>query len=60
MEWLVRKGAIADEIASFAKERGVSCIVMNVHRGNLDDETRLHGIVSDVIREAHCPVLTIP
>ncbi len=60
IEQTVGEGTVADEILSFAKKRDVGSIVMSVHHGDLDDGTRLRGIVSDVIRRAHCPVLSVP
>jgi len=59
-EYSVRQGQVADEIVSLAKERNADFIVMSVHVGDLADGTRLHGTVSDVVREANCPVLTVP
>jgi universal stress protein A len=59
VEQFLRQGRIAEHILSFAKEKGVAFIVMGVDHGDLEDGTRLHGIVSDIVREAHCPVLTV-
>ena len=59
VEYFVQEGRIAERALSFAKEKDVDLIVMAIHHGNLDDGTRLHGIVSDIVRESHCPVLTV-
>jgi nucleotide-binding universal stress UspA family protein len=59
MEYFVQQGRVAERALSFAKEKKVDLIVMAIHHGNLDDGTRLHGIVSDIVRESHCPVLTV-
>ena len=58
VERLIRQGDIIENILSLANEKEVSFIAMGVHRGDLEDGTRLHGIVSEIIREARCPVLT--
>lgn len=47
------------QICTFADERRVSLIIMGVRNGNLATGERLHGTTAQVIREAHCPVLTI-
>lgn len=57
--YFVEDGRIAQRVLSFAKEKNVGLIVMAIHQGNLDDGTRLHGTVSDIVRESHCPVLTV-
>lgn len=55
----LREGRIAERTVSFATEQNAAFIVMGVQHGDLEGGTRLHGIVSDVVREAHCPVLTV-
>ena len=50
---------IADLIRTIAEKEKVDLILMGVRSGNLESGERLHGTVSEVIRQAHCPVLTI-
>ena len=59
VDGFILEGPAAVRIESFARERNVDLIVMGVRRGDLEDGTRLHGTVSDVIREAPCPVLSL-
>lgn len=59
-EGLVLEGSVAKLILSSAKEKGADLIVMSVRQGDLEDGTRLRGTVSDIIREAPCPVLSLP
>ena len=59
VEEFVREGHVAEKVLAFAKEKNVDFIVMGVHHGDLADGTRLHGVVSDLVREAHCPVFTV-
>ncbi|WP_348266090.1 universal stress protein [Edaphobacter paludis] len=59
VEYSAEEGRIAERTLSFAKEKHVDLIVMAIHQGNLDDGTRLHGIVSDIVRESQCPVFTV-
>jgi nucleotide-binding universal stress UspA family protein len=54
-----RHGAIARNILLLAEKNNADFIVMGVHQGDLEDGTRLHGIVSAIVREARCPVLTV-
>ncbi len=58
VEHFVQSGPIAERIVSLAKEKNTDLIVMAVRPGELENGTRIHGIVSNVVREAHCPVLT--
>lgn len=55
----MQDGRVAENILLFAKEKNADFIMMGVHRGDLENGTRLHGIVSEVVREASCPVLTV-
>ncbi len=55
----LQKGRIAECMVSFAKEQNAAFIVAGVQQGDLVDGTRLHGVFCDVVREAHCPVLTV-
>jgi len=57
--YFVEDGRIVQRVLSFAREKHVDLIVMAIHQGNLDDGTRLHGTVSAIVRESHCPVLTV-
>lgn len=50
---------IADQIRILAEKEKVDLVVMGVRTGNLESGERLHGTVADVIRQSHCPVLTI-
>jgi nucleotide-binding universal stress UspA family protein len=59
VEQLVREGKVEANILSVAKEKRADFIIMGVHHGDLDDGTRLHGTVSEIVREASCPVFTI-
>ena len=59
VQGLLLDGPVPLTIASCAKERGIGLIVMSVRPGDLEDGTRLHGVISDVIREAPCPVLSL-
>jgi nucleotide-binding universal stress UspA family protein len=59
VETFIQQGSIAESTVSFAKEKNVDYIVMGVHHGDLEDGTRLQGTVSDIVREALCPVLTV-
>lgn len=59
IECLVREGQIGETVLSVAEEKHADFIVMGVHHGDLQDGTRLHGIVAEVVREARCPVFTI-
>lgn len=52
-------GDIAERIVSLAKEKSVDFIVMGVHHGDLEDGSRLHGTVSDIVKAARCPVFTV-
>lgn len=56
---LLVEGDVSPSIVSCAKERGIGLIVMSVRPGDLEDGTRLHGAICDVIRDATCPVLSI-
>jgi nucleotide-binding universal stress UspA family protein len=57
VEQRMREGRIEENILAVAREEHADFIVMGVHGGDLEDGTRLHGIVSEVVREADCPVL---
>jgi nucleotide-binding universal stress UspA family protein len=59
VKYFIEGGDIAESAVSFAREKHVDFIVMGAHHGDLDDGTRLHGIVSDIVRDAPCPILTI-
>jgi len=59
VEYFMRRGTAVDEILSFAQEKDVDFIVMGAHRGDLEDGTRLHGLVSNVVRESRCPLLSV-
>jgi nucleotide-binding universal stress UspA family protein len=59
VKYFIESGDIAESAVSFARENNADFIAMGAHHGDLDDGTRLHGIVSDIIREATCPILTI-
>lgn len=59
VKYFIEGGEVAQSALSFAREHNADFIAMGAHHGDLDDGTRLHGIVSDIVREAHCPVITI-
>ena len=59
VKYFIEGGEVAQSALSFARDHNADFIVMGAHHGDLDDGTRLHGIVSDIVREAHCPVITI-
>lgn len=59
VEQLVREGKVEENILAVAQEKYADFIIMGVHHGDLDDGTRLHGIVSEIVREASCPVFTV-
>jgi nucleotide-binding universal stress UspA family protein len=55
----VEDGRVVEQVLLFAKEKHADLIVMAIHQGNLDDGTRLHGTVSNIVRNSLCPVLTV-
>lgn len=59
VEGVLLEGPVAQCILACAKERSIGLIVMSVRPGDLEDGTRLQGVISDVIREATCPVLSL-
>jgi nucleotide-binding universal stress UspA family protein len=59
VEGLILEGPVPASIVSCAKDRRIGLIVMSVRPGDLEDGTRLHGVICDVIRVATCPVLSL-
>lgn len=61
-EYIVREaaGAVYSEIAQFGKERGVELIIMGTHGRTGVSRILLGSVTERVIREASCPVLTVP
>jgi len=59
VEQFLESGVIAERCLYLAKEKTADFIVMGVRHGDLEDGTRLHGTVADLIREAPCPIFTL-
>jgi nucleotide-binding universal stress UspA family protein len=58
-ERVVREGSAADHIVEAARERGADLIVLGTHgRGRLA-RFILGSTAEEVVRRAHCPVMTI-
>jgi nucleotide-binding universal stress UspA family protein len=60
VSWAVVFGRAEHAIAARAAEQGSSLILFELHRGGNRLVDCPDGVVSATIREAHCPVMTVP
>jgi len=56
----ILEGAVATEIADFAREIGATMIVQGTHGRTGLAHVLLGSIAEKVVRQATCPVLTVP
>lgn len=60
IETAVLEGGVSRQIIRMAEDRQANLIVLGVHSRNAFDLAFFGSNSKDVIRQAHCPVLTVP
>jgi nucleotide-binding universal stress UspA family protein len=60
VSWTVIHGRADEAIAAHAAKSRSSLILFGLHRSGNRATDCADGVVSAAIREAHCPVMTVP
>jgi nucleotide-binding universal stress UspA family protein len=60
VSWTVVHGRPDEAIAARAAKSKSSLILFGLHRSGNQATDCADGVVSSTIREAHCPVMTVP